>query len=101
MTVEDGIRQHVIGSSSDLPASYWSQKQPVEVLLQRASVAATGNDSLYRRVQELLILDDFEELGRAMDKMEPTNKHQARFLAHLAIVLQNAGVESISSICVK
>jgi len=101
VTVEDGIRQHVIGSSGDLPASYWSQKQPVEVLLQRASVAATGSDSLYRRVQELLILDDFEELGRAMDKIEPTNKHQARFLAHLAIVLQNAGVESISSICVK
>ena len=49
----------------------------------------------------MLILDDFEALGKAMDEMIPENKHQARFLAHLAIILQNAGITSISVECVK
>jgi len=103
VTVEEAIRANVIGSPEELPASYWKQKQPVEVLLQRASATMNTKqqNSIYRRIQELLILDDFEELARVMDSMEPANKHQARFLAHLAIVLQHSGVGSISFECVR
>ena len=103
VTVEEAIRANVLGNSDDLPLSYWKQKQPVEVLLQRASATmnSTQNNTIYRRVQELLILDDFEELGRAMDTMVATSKHQARFLAHLAIVLQHYGTGNISFECVK
>ena len=69
--------------------------------IKAATTNAQQNQTIYRQVQELLILNDFEALGRAMDEMTPENKHQARFLAHLAIVLQNAGVINISLECVK
>ena len=102
VSVEVEVRANVLGSNEDLPASYWKQKQPIESLLHRAGATSSDRQkTIYRKIQELLILDNFEELGRVMDSMEAENKHQARFLAHLAIVLHHAGISSISLECVK
>ena len=76
-----------IGQNDDLPLSYWKQKQPIETLLQKAS-ATMVDSSIHRKIQELLIENDFPTLAEYLETAEATTKHEARFLAHMSIVLQ-------------
>ena len=95
--MEEMIRSGTIGDNLDLPASYWKQKQPIENLLQKASATTDQQDSIYRKIQEFLIEDDFGNLAEYINQLECTNKHEARFIAHLAITLQQLTVTNTSN----
>ena len=97
VTMEEMIRSATIGDNLDLPASYWKQKQPIENLLQKASATTDQQDSIYRKIQEFLIEDDFGNLAEYINQLECTNKHEARFIAHLAITLQQLTVTNTSN----
>ena len=87
MAMEEHIRSATIGERVDLPSSYWKQKQPIESLLQKAA-ATVASGSIHRRIQELMIENDFGSLADFVEQAEAMSKHDARFLAHLSIVLQ-------------
>ena len=95
--MEEMVRSATIGDNIDLPASYWKQKQPIENLLQKASATTDQQDSIYRKIQEFLIEDDFGNLAEYINQLECTNKHEARFIAHLAITLQQLTVTNTSN----
>ena len=97
VTMEEMVRSATIGDNIDLPASYWKQKQPIENLLQKASATTDQQDSIYRKIQEFLIEDDFGNLAEYINQLECTNKHEARFIAHLAITLQQLTVTNTSN----
>ena len=46
------------------------------------------DSSIHRKIQELLIENDFVTLAEYLEEAEATTKHEARFLAHMSIVLQ-------------
>ena len=95
--MEEMVRSATIGDNIDLPASYLKQKQPIENLLQKASATTDQQDSIYRKIQEFLIEDDFGNLAEYINQLECTNKHEARFIAHLAITLQQLTVTNTSN----
>ena len=97
VTLEEHIRSSTIGQSEDLPLSYWKQKQPIETLLQKAS-ATMSEKSIHRKIQELLIENDFVNLAEFLETAEPNSKQEARFLAHMTIVLQQLSIENASSV---
>ena len=97
VTLEELIRSGTIGDNLDLPQSYWKQKQPIENLLQKACATTENSDSIYRKIQEFLIEDDFGNLGEFINQLECTSKHESRFIAHMAIVLQHLNVTNTSN----
>jgi len=97
VTMEEMIRSGTIGDNLDLPATYWKQKQPIENLLQKASATTDQQDSIYRKIQEFLIEDDFGNLAEYINQLECTNKHESRFIAHMAITLQQLTVTNTSN----
>jgi len=93
VAMEEHIRSATIGERVDLPSSYWKQKQPIESLLQKAA-ATVASGSIHRRIQELMIENDFGSLADFVEQAEAVSKHDARFLAHLSIVLQQLSIET-------
>ena len=54
--------------------------------------------SIHRKIQELLIENDFVNLAEFLETAEPNSKQEARFLAHMTIVLQQLSIENASSV---
>jgi hypothetical protein len=101
--IEQSITESIMGSRESLPDSFWKQNQPVENLLQKAAAGGNSQEkkTIFRKIQEFLILDDLEGLGSHIETIEAANKHQARFLAHMSTVLQSIGVGSVTTACLE
>ena len=56
-----------------------------------------GQNNIFRCVQERLIENDFGNLAEYLNELEPESKHESRFIAHLAIILQQHNIGNMST----